>query len=265
MRGFYVSYDRNYSYVSIRGRTSGRLRRRVTLLVDGHRINDNIYESALIGTEFPIDVDLIDRVEVIRGPNSSQYIASAFLGVINVITKRGRDLPGIIMTEQAGSYRTFEDRASYGRTFSDGLEVLFSASWYRSHGNDSIFFPAFNAPGTNNGVAVNTDQDQSHQYFGNVSWRGLTVQGVYGSRDKQIPTASFATVFDAPGTQTTDKREYLDLTYDRNLWNGWSLTGRGYYDQYHNDGHYISDDSARGGPPDVLNIDFAHGNWWGRK
>jgi outer membrane receptor for ferrienterochelin and colicin len=88
--GFYVSYDRNYSYVGVMGYgLPGDYNSRIALLIDGHRMNDNIYEGALLGTDFPLDVDLIDCVEVIRGPNSSLYLASAFLGVINVITKKG--------------------------------------------------------------------------------------------------------------------------------------------------------------------------------
>jgi outer membrane receptor for ferrienterochelin and colicins len=90
VQGFYVSYDRNYSYLGERGfGLPGQYNNSIALLVDGHRLNDNIYDGALIGTEFPIDVDLIDRVEVIRGPNSSLYVASAFLGVVNIITKQG--------------------------------------------------------------------------------------------------------------------------------------------------------------------------------
>ena len=90
---------------------------RIALMIDGHRLNDNIYDGALIGTEFPIDVDLIDRVEVIRGPNSSLYVASAFLGVINIITKRGRDLPKVSVAGEAASYGTYEGRVSYGNKF----------------------------------------------------------------------------------------------------------------------------------------------------
>ena len=67
---------------------------RVLLLVDGHRLNDNIFGSALIGTEFPLDVELIDRVEIIRGPSSSLYGTSAFFGVIDVITRRGENMYG---------------------------------------------------------------------------------------------------------------------------------------------------------------------------
>ncbi len=53
--------------------------------IDGHRINDSVYDQAAIGTDFPLDVDLIDRVEIVRGPSSSLYGTNAFLAVVNVI------------------------------------------------------------------------------------------------------------------------------------------------------------------------------------
>src|ERR1700736_3593321 len=67
VRGFYVTYDRNYSYLGVRGYgLPGDYNSRIALLIDGHRLNDAIYAAAPVGPEFPIDIDLIDRVEVIR-------------------------------------------------------------------------------------------------------------------------------------------------------------------------------------------------------
>jgi outer membrane receptor protein involved in Fe transport len=264
--GFYVTYDRNYSYLGVQGYgLPGQYNDSVTLSIDGHRLNDNIFDGALIGTEFPIDVDLIDRVEVIRGPNSSLYIASAFLGVINIITKRGRDLRTVSAAASVASYGTYQGRVSYGDTFKNGLDVLLSSSFYDSHGQGQLFFPAFDNPATNNGIAVNADNDESHQLFANISWGGFTLQGVFGSRDKGIPTASFGTVFNVTGTRTIDATGYLDLGYERNLGHGWNLTSRTYYDQFNDDGTYIYDYSASGGPSRVLNRNFAHGKWAGEE
>src|SRR5580658_10704078 len=95
VRGFYITYDRYQSYVGVRG--FGRLgdwNSRVLLLIDGNRINDVVLGQALLGTEFPLDVDLIQRVEIVRGPSSSLYGAAAFFAVINVITRKGTDLRG---------------------------------------------------------------------------------------------------------------------------------------------------------------------------
>src|ERR1700732_5055410 len=120
VRGFYVTYDRNYSYLGVRGYgPSGDYNSRIAVLIDGHRLNDNIFDAAPFGTEFPIDVDLIDRVEVIRGPNSSLYVASAFLGVINIITKRGRNLETVNVAGDLASYGTYQSRVSYGTRFAN--------------------------------------------------------------------------------------------------------------------------------------------------
>ena len=51
---------------------------RVLLLVDNHRLNDAVYDQGGAGTEMPIDVDLIDRVEIIKGPGSALYGTNAF-------------------------------------------------------------------------------------------------------------------------------------------------------------------------------------------
>ena len=82
-----ITYDRNYTYVGVRGFSRpGGYNSQVLLLIDGHRLNDIVYDSAGLGTDFPLDIDLIERIEIIRGPSSSLYGASAFLAVINVIT-----------------------------------------------------------------------------------------------------------------------------------------------------------------------------------
>ena len=87
--GVFITNDRNYSTSGIRGfLPAGDYNSRVLLLVDGHRINNSIYDQAMIGNDFPVDIDLVERVEVVRGPSSSLYGSNAFFGVINVITKR---------------------------------------------------------------------------------------------------------------------------------------------------------------------------------
>ena len=68
VRSFDVTYDRAYSYTGVRGFTSlGDYGSRTLLLIDGHRMNDPIFDTAAVGTEALLDVDLIERVEFIRG------------------------------------------------------------------------------------------------------------------------------------------------------------------------------------------------------
>ena len=189
VRGLYATYDRNYSYLGVRGfNRPGDYNARILLLVDGHRANDNIYDQAALGTEFPLDVDLIDRIEVIRGPSSSIYGTNAFFAVVNVITRRGRNLQGAEASAELASFGTLKGRISYGAEMKNGLEVLLSGTVYDSHGHDRLYFRDFDSPATHNGIAENVDDDQSQQLFLNLSYRDFAVRGVYGSREKGIPT-----------------------------------------------------------------------------
>jgi len=116
VRGFYTSNDRNYAYPGIRGfNRPGDYGTRILLLLDGQRLNDGIYDAAQIDREFRVDVDLIDRVEIIRGTGSSLYGSNALLGIVNVITKRGRDLKGVELAASGGSNDTKEGRAKNRR------------------------------------------------------------------------------------------------------------------------------------------------------
>src|SRR5258707_7026238 len=142
VRSLYVSYDRQYSYLGIRGFNRGDYNSRLLVLVDGHRINNSLSDGAFIGTEFILDVDLIDRVEIIRGPGASLYGNNAFFGVVNVITRKGRDLPGYgaELSGEAASFDTYKGRATYGQKFESGLDLLLSGSWHDSHGPGNLAF-----------------------------------------------------------------------------------------------------------------------------
>lgn len=259
--GFYITYDRNYTYLGVRGFSRvGDYNSRVLLLIDGHRTNDNIYDEALIGPEFPLDIDLIDRVEVIRGPNSSLYIASSFLGVINIITKPASKQKGMTVAGNLASYGTYKSRITYGNQFADGIEFLLSGTYYDSAGQN-LFFPQFDTPATNNGWADNSDYEESHQFFADLTISGFRLEGVYGSREKGIPTASFDDVFNDNRARTVDARGYIDVAYDHHFGSDWGFTGHIYYDNYHYDGIYPTASGPNG--PAILNKDMSNGIWWG--
>ncbi len=262
--GFYVTYDRNYDYLGVRGfGRPGDYNSRILLLVDGHETNDNIYDQAYIGTDFPVDIDLIDRIEVIKGPNSSRYLASALLGVINIVTKTGHDVPGVTLSSELASYGTFKSRITYGHQFSNGIAMLLSATYYDSHGQDKLFFQAFDNPATNYGIAENADGDMSHQAFMRFDYHGLSLEGVYGFREKQIPTASFGTIFNDSEERTTDAAAYLNLKYDHHFGSDWGYFARLDYSNQNYLGLYPYSNPQGGSFPPVLNVDISHGQWLG--
>ena len=263
--GFYATNDRNYSYVGVRGfGRPGDYNSRVLLLIDGHRTNDNVYNQAMIGTEAILDVDLIERVEIIRGPGSSLYGSNAFFGVINIITKRGRDLKGAEASAEAGSFDTYKGRLSYGDRYSGGTEVIASASAFDSKG-DRLYFPEYDPANpaadpraTNGGFSDNSDYDRSQNLFSTVAFGDFTLQGAYASRSKGIPTGAFEADFNDPRSKTVDIRSYGDLKYEHGLGARTDLTVRLFYDYYQFKGDYAYYTTSG-----LLNQDTATGNWVG--
>jgi outer membrane receptor for ferrienterochelin and colicins len=259
--GFYVISDRNYTYVGVRGISRpGDYNARILFLLDGHRVNDDIFDGAYVGTEFPVDVDLMERIEIIKGPSSSVYGTGAFVAVINVITKRGRDLNSVEGSTEAGSWNSYKERVSYGKRFDNGLETLLSGTFYDSQGHSSLYYPEFNSPATNNGIAENADGDQAYNVFADIIYKDFDIHVVDASRTKHIPTASFGTVFNDPRTQTTDAHAYIDAQYGH-VFGNWETLGRLSYDWYGYNGTYIYDYAKRGVPPYTVNKDLANGDW----
>jgi outer membrane receptor for ferrienterochelin and colicins len=269
VRGLYVPDDRNYAFLGIRGfQRPGDYNSRVLMLVDGHRLNENIYESVDLNHE--LDVDLIDRIEVIRGPSSSIYGSSAFFGVINLVTKRGAQFNGLEVSSDAGSFDTYKGRFSYGDTFTNGMALVLSGSYYTSAGQSELYYPEFdqristNALAANNGIARNADSEKAFNFFSSLGYKDLTLSGMYSYRNKQVPTASYQTVFNDGREETTDIRSYLDLKYVHEYSGDSQLEGRVFFDNYSYYGAYPYNYAAPGDPPDiVLNKDDTQGNWVG--
>lgn len=260
VRGFYINYDRDYTFVGVRG--FGRLgswNSSFLLLIDGHRINDNVLGDGLIGPEFLVDLDLIDRVEIIRGPSSSLYGAQAFLAVINVITRKPAQMKGLEFSFAPGSFGTYEGRASYGGQYK-GIDVLLSGTFYNSRG-PTLFFPQFDSPATSYGITRNTDYESFQHILAAISFRGFTLQGLFSARDKGVPTGYFGAVFNDPRTLNLDYHQYLDLSYHHSVGEKWDLTARTSYDQTRLQGPVVFSTGLPDGSTAVDTYSF-RGNWW---
>ena len=260
VRGFYVTSDRWYNAIGMRGMNiSGDFGGRLLITVDGHRLNDPIYDTAASGMDFLLDVDLIERVEVIRGPGSSLYGNNAFLGVINVITRKGRDVNGVELSGSAATFDTYTGRFTYGNQFTNGVELMLSGTFYDSAGDRQLYYPEFSA--INNGIAQDIDGGRAGSGFASISWKGLSLEGGYVKRKKTWPTAPYSTadatvIFNNPNFVETDSRAYANLQFQHAFENEWELLASASYDYYGFDGAYPYDyfDPLQ---PVTLNQDFA--------
>lgn len=244
--GFYTTSDGAYDYIGTRGfNRPGDYGGRILITIDGHRMNDDIFGAAAIGTEALLDVDLIERVEVIRGPGSSLYGNNAVLAVINIITRRGRDFNGGEASGAYGSYDTYTGRFSYGNCYTNGLEFAISGSYLDSGGNDGVYYPEY--ANINHGYAEHNGASRDPSAFASISYQDFFLEGGFVQRTETIP-AAYTDVFNDSRGAVTDQRAFADLKWQHHFDNAWELTTRVYYDHYRYAGDYPSPQYAYGFP-----------------
>jgi len=253
--GFNVSNDRNYSFLGARGISLGDFNSRFLLLVDGHRVNNNLTDGAYIGSEFILDVDLIDRVEIIRGANAVLYGNNAFFAVINVITKKPDQINGTEVSSSYGSDNSVKGRITYGKSFTNGLSMLLSGTFFQSDGENRIFFKQFNTPSQNNGIADDRDADFGGSAFAALSYGDFSLEGAFNHREKGNPTAQYSTTFDDWRLKTVDERGYVNLKFDHTFSDDWELLTKVYYDR--------SDFAIDYPVTPFLFKETQSGQWWG--
>jgi outer membrane receptor for ferrienterochelin and colicins len=156
-----------------------------------------------------------------------------------VITKTGASLGGATMALEGGSLDTRRARATAGRRYANGLDVAFSGTYERSGGVERLYYPAFDTPGTNNGVAAGLDGEQLGQFYSHIAFKDLTFTGAYGTRQRNVPTASFNTLFNAQTSseQATDRHMLLHAEYTRSI-GATHVVARVAYDGFSADGTF---------------------------
>lgn len=100
------------------------------LLIDGVRANDNNIGAFDISN---LKAENIERIEILRGPQSVLYGSEAIGGVVNIFTKKTSKGLGVSASTQGGSYGTQEHKATLGvagETYSSSTTL----SYFRTDG-----------------------------------------------------------------------------------------------------------------------------------
>jgi vitamin B12 transporter len=193
------------SNIQLRGAES----RHTLVLIDGIRVNDPSGPASEFDFANLALAD-VERIEILRGPQSALYGSDAIGGVINIITTRGRGAPRTNLTIEGGSYGTLATRLSVSGgnrdvSYSFGLlgarATGFSAYGYR--------LPRLAAFGP-------FDKDGFDRLAGNarVSWRiadGVEIEaGLYAGRTHSGYDAAFAGSGYLPDTPSRSKSELIN-------------------------------------------------------
>jgi len=258
--GFYLSNDRNYDHIGVRGfLRPNDFNDRILLLVNGQTYNNDLYQQAYLGQDFGIDLEAVDHIEVIRGPGSALYGGNAFFAVVNVVTTTGHGTPGIQSLVETGSFSRKRGQASVGHVTEGGTDVFASGSVLDVDGAEKLFYPAYDQPATNNGIARDADAERALKFFTSARQGGLSFQGGTSWREKHIPTGAFDTTFNDPGTKTTDARHFAEVLYEAPPIARADVTARLFYDGAQYRGTYV----YGAGPTRLKNQDLGTSHWVG--
>lgn len=241
LHGFSTTYDRDYHYIGVRGvGYPGDLSNRLLVLVDGIRVNETALGGVLTGRGFIVDLDLVSRVEVIRGPASSLYGTNAMVGIVNIVTREGYQLQGAEVKTGYSSFGTLEGRVTYGNETESGIDYLFSATKGNMKGQD-FYFEEFDDPSTNNGKVTGLDREEWDQFYAKVLYDNFTLEGMYSWRYKGYPLAGLGTMFNDDRAASVDIQQAYAATYKAELPHRFDMAVRAYYQNFKSEIRYPYD------------------------
>jgi iron complex outermembrane recepter protein len=228
---------------------------KLLVLIDGRTVYSPLFSGVFWDVQ-QVPMEIIDRIEVIRGPGAAVWGANAVNGVINITTKRAADTQGGLTSVGGGTYERGFGTAEFGGK-------LASDTYYRAYIN------AFDRNHLT-GVAGLSGQDDWDMY--RTGFRvdsklnakdSITVQGdaYRGSEGEIVPAV---TSFQPPQPHILDLRQDFGgwnfLTrWDRAISSSSQTTLQVYFDRT------SREDVTNGEGRDTLDIDFQHHIAWGNR
>lgn len=226
------SYDYSYSMRGIRNTQNSQ----VLMLLNGTRITTPFSGTLMTGTELPIEA--IQQVEVIRGPGSALYGADAFAGVINIITKKAKDINGTTVGGRVGDHNTQSGWGQHGAQWA-GWDVATSLQYQHTSGDNGRmlnadaqtgFDTAFGTQASNAPGALNTRYETLNGHL-NLQRKHWDI-GFWAFNSMNAGTrAGAAGALDPNGVGNGE--QYLgDVRFSTENWlDSWELTAHASYQQ----------------------------------
>jgi outer membrane receptor for ferrienterochelin and colicin len=186
-----------YYEVGIRGVKNSRNTSRLLVMIDGIPFNQ-IFYGASIDYGYDIDINAIDRIEIIRGPGSALYGRNAFSGVINIITKNAKSGEKFIGKGSLGTFNTNSLSGFYGYQ-NDKFNASIAVRHLNTDINDAKFPNSYQDT-----VKWNLNRN-NYSVNSTIGYGKFTFSGMYLNLDNGINSAH---------TRVIHKLGIYSLSYD---------------------------------------------------
>ncbi len=183
------------------------------VLIDGVQVNSptaGLFDFANLTT------DNIERIEIVRGAQSTLYGSDAIGGVINIITKRGKGAPAVNLSVEAGSFRSLRELIGITGT-TRSLDYSLSVGRFDTDG--------FSSANEKNG---NTEKDgyENTTISSRLGWNSFTSGRLelsmrYSDAEADQDGFTFSPI-DDPNFVQKDRSMNLATRYSRPLTNWWN-------------------------------------------
>jgi outer membrane receptor for ferrienterochelin and colicins len=245
VRGVYLSNDRAYTSIGIRGLGQPNdYGNRVLLLQDGAVLNDNLLNSSYVGHDGRSMVNDVERIEIVRGPGSLMYGTGAISGVIN-LSMRDRD----VRTGASAGLSAYGDgvgraRASGSVRVARDAGATLSIATAASQGTTVPVLVAGGLGGAVSTPVAGVDRMLSASLTGRAWWRDLHAQWMVSFHEHDIPVGAYGTSVGDPTTRWTDGRAMGELRYEPRISEKFQLYTRAFVNLYRFLGGYAYEAGA---------------------
>ncbi len=226
----------------------------VLVMINGERVNESSFGKASVYMPY-IPIDIIEKIEFIRGPGSALYGSNAFLGVMNIVTSKDRNSLNLL----AGSNGRLGVTGQFHKQFNEQTSAFFSFSYDKKDGEkysqgvrdplEAVYFEAgldieqlelrarYNKTKLDEflnlaGYSSQNQHTSDNQFLGaNYTWfesENLTIDSHVSYTEHAISSAGLIAAFTdipdfllGPKWQTTDTKFDTELNYQFD--NQWQL------------------------------------------
>jgi len=246
-----------YTTTTVRGLKSPNAYRsdKIKILIDGVAMNNEAQGSSSFYMDFPMQ--LVEKIEVLRGPGSTVYGAGAFYATVNIITKLGNSKEENRLFIGAGSYSDTTIGGNINAV--DGNWKIFTDAYYKQNDKHIEQADGFSDNGT--------QTDEAMQDF-TIGFKAKNGGFEFLSRYKQSTYGNFYGYeedFDPIGNQEKDRTSSYfsaQLSY-KTSFNDYKLETKAGYSRRTLDAEAnIGDITGVANDFLVVDIDMQEGFWY---
>ena len=258
--GIYITNDYSLSQIGVRGVSDyADWNSHVLVLVDGRPINEQYGGTNSIDAT-GLDIDNIQRIEVIKGPSSSLYGSNAFYGMVNLISKKPAENSIVVSSRHNSRLNSTTISTSLSKRLSP--DALFSLDGSMTDQNGSkLYFQSFSD--LSDISLMTQDEDGYNQYYldsssftggysdrkntinkyalrSNFKYRNFYASFHYSNMHTGIAQSMWGSLFNSSKNKFKERRMGADIGFDHSFSENFDLKSRVGYFHYtwSDDVHY---------------------------